>query len=580
MYKKCLLFSLFLLMAAGGKHLFASGIQVSGTTVTTNDDKTSAQVKFSLEWDHSWRLETSANSPSNWDAAWVFIKYRTLPGDDWNHAYISTTEADHKMPGNASFSLGNAIAVVGGVNTTVNVGAFIYRKETGNGTIAFQDIELNWDFGKNGLTGGEQVEVCVLATEMVYIPSTAFWVGDYTSAGRFTRNQSRAAAAYGGDVPFQIAAANPTHTGYFSNYWNIRGTTNTTYDALRNGLYNNCISSMSTPLMPTPDDISYGTTTRVSNASNLSTWTNYASAINTGFPKGFSAFYCMKYEITQGEYVQFLNKNTVAVKNAGTYFQGSVATAGRYAISKVNGTGTADVPAVYELSTATAAYLPCNYLNTNDITAWLIWAGLRPMTELEFEKACRGSEAIPSTAALRPQYAWGTVNITNASGFSNHGGANEAPSNNANCNVAKNVGTTTTIAGGTNTDTNGPMRAGGFATAVSSREKAGATYYGIMEMSGNLWERCITVGHANGRAFTGAHGNGEIGVGTTPDLPLLNTSGTTGGWPAVNAAGLGFRGGSYLDTQDRARISDRYFINVVGTTRSPAFGGRGVRTAP
>jgi formylglycine-generating enzyme required for sulfatase activity len=245
----------------------------------------------------------------------------------------------------------------------------------------------------------------------------------------------------------------------------------------------------------------------------------------------------------------------------------------------MDGTGTSVVPAVYELANPAAAYLPCNYLGTKDITAWLIWAGLRRMTELEFEKACRGPVAIP--AIDRGQYAWGSVNISNTANFANKGGANEAPLNpDGNCAVATTAGTG--IGGGTNSNLDGPMRSGGFATPVSSREKAGATYWGVMEMSGNLWERCITVGTDLGRLFQGAvntpnvangHGNGDTGVGTTPNLPI------GGAWPGVGGAGLGFRGGSYLDEAARARISDRMFINHnATTTRHQSFGGRGVRS--
>ncbi|MDR2037410.1 MAG: formylglycine-generating enzyme family protein [Bacteroidales bacterium] len=569
MVKKYLFF--FLLFLVGGFPLFGSGIQVLNTEVTTNADKKSAQVKFSLTWDHSWRLEVAANSPSNYDAAWVFIKYRTLPGDNWNHAYISTTAGNHKVPDNALLSLGNSVAVVSGTNTTVGVGAFIYRKEPGNGTIAFTDVELNWDFGKNGLTGGEQVEVCVLATEMVYIPQGAFLLGDYTSDGHFTINRSNLTTnSARADAPFTVSAE--TVPGNFSNAWiYYNSTSNQTYRQSLQAM----LSSHNTVKPVTPDNA--GTTSLTNHviaSSNANYFTTaYYTAIPGAYPKGFRAFYCMKYEITQGEYVQFLNKNLVSVKNAGTYHYSGTA-AGRYAITKKTGTGTADNPAEYELSSATAAYLPCNYLNTNDIYAWLIWAGLRPMTELEFEKVCRGTEAVPGTASLRPQYAWGSTTINNTSNFSNKGMSNEAPSNaTGNCAVATAAGTTTTVGGGTNANIDGPLRAGAFATPVSSREKSGGSYYGVMEMSGNLWERCISIGIQLGRTFAGGHGNGEIGIGTTPDLPI------SGGWPGVTGAGLGFRGGSYLDQAARARISDRYFINNVGTARSPAVGGRGVRTA-
>ena len=551
-----------LLLTAFSAKVFASGIQVLSTTVTTNDDKKSATVKFSLIWDHSWRLE---EGPANWDAAWVFIKFRTMPGDNWNHAYIKA--AGSEMPSNASFKIGNSIAVVGGVNTTVGVGAFIFRKEPGNGTVSFVDCELYWDFVQNGLTGGEQVEVCVLATEMVYIPQGAFSLGDYTSDGRFKYNTSQTSNTTTPAAEQAYSIASATSAPYFSN---AHMYTNQTSSAYVNPI-NTVKGYLASVISPSPDDQSTQARTNLYN--NTGTTAN-GSIIHANFPRGFNAFYCMKYEITQGEYLQFLNKNLDTVRNAGTYhFSGEAV--GRYSIQKRVGTGTANVPAEYELANPSSAFLPCNYLSTKDITAWLIWAGLRPMTELEFEKICRGTGPIPGGASLQPQYAWGSVNISPAAGFTNKGNANEAPSNSTG-NSAVTTTAGTAIGSGTNTNLDGPMRSGGFATPVSSREKAGATYYGVMEMSGNLWERCISVGLDAGRAFQGAivagHGNGETGPAANPDLPI------GGGWPAVTGVGLGFRGGSYLDGAARARISDRMFINLNNTSRHQSFGGRGVRS--
>ena len=546
MFKKYLT-CVLLLVAISGTKLFASGIQVLNTTVTTNADKKSAQVKFSLTWDHSWRL---SDGPQNWDAAWVFIKYRTLPGDNWYHAFIRNDST--RMPSNASHNIGNSVAVVGGVNTTVGVGAFIYRKDPGNGTIQFVDCEIQWDFERNGLTGGEQVEVCVLATEMVYIPQGAFSLGDQTSQNHFRRN-----AAYWAGIPYPIgseAAVNMSNSPYSSN--------SSGYTSTRDAVHSTGIAT---------GGIADDWPTANANGQVV--------ALPAGYPKGFAAFYCMKYEITQGEYVQFLNKNLVTVKNGGYYAVDTVppTPTGRYSIRRKPGTGTLDFPAEYEFVNPSAAYLPCNFLGTKDIMAWLIWAGLRPMSEFEYEKICRGPAAIPGTVTLRPQYAFGSINLSPAAGFVNKGMANEAPSNlTGNAAVATADGTLTAAGGGLNTALDGPMRSGGFATPVSSREKAGATYYGVMEMSGNLWERAVTTGNAAGRAFLGsvaAHGNGSTGPGLNPDLPI------GGGWPPVNAAGLGFRGGSYLDTHLRARISDRQFININNPARHISFGGRGVRTA-
>ena len=159
-----------------------------------------------------------------------------------------------------------------------------------------------------------------------------------------------------------------------------------------------------------------------------------------------------------------------------------------------------------------------------DGAAYADWAGLRPMTELEFEKACRGNQT-----PVPDEFAWGTTSITAATGISNDGAANEVPSNaGANCAVGFGAGI------------NGPLRVGSFATSSSTREQAGASFYGIMELSGNLWERPVTIGNVGGRLFTGTLGDGSLsaaGNATNGDWPGINAGEVTG------ASGSGFRGG-------------------------------------
>jgi hypothetical protein len=122
----------------------------------------------------------------------------------------------------------------------------------------------------------------------------------------------------------------------------------------------------------------------------------------------------------------------------------------------------------------------------------------------------------------------------------------------------------------------GPMRVGAFAAASTTRAQAGSTYYGIMEMSGNLWERTVTVDHATGRAFTGAHGNGTLSTSGYADIstwPGYVTSEVTGD------AGSGFRGGSGGDDV-RLYVSDRFSASELVSGRFPNHGFRGVRTKP
>jgi formylglycine-generating enzyme required for sulfatase activity len=187
--------------------------------------------------------------------------------------------------------------------------------------------------------------------------------------------------------------------------------------------------------------------------------------IPSAFPKGYNAFCCMKYEISQQGYVDLLNSLTQTQANTRKY----TSTSFRYAITG----GTAGSYAT------TNPHVACNYLSWADVAAYLDWSGLRPMTELEFEKSCRGTlPAVPN------EYAWGNTLIASSIYTLSNSGAN-------NENIATNYSTSLGNAAYslTNSSFNVPMRVGIFAGNVlnSGRVTSGATYYGIMEMSGNLW---------------------------------------------------------------------------------------------
>jgi hypothetical protein len=173
------------------------------------------------------------------------------------------------------------------------------------------------------------------------------------------------------------------------------------------------------------------------------------------------------------------------------------------------------------------------------------------MTELEYEKSCRGNQ---NPAAN--EFAWGNTSATALSGLSNASNMSETASNTSS-NIAYN-----------NSFTTGPVRTGIFATGSTSRATSGSGYYGNMELSGNLWERVVTLGNATGRTFSGVHGNGTLTSGGASDVS---------GWPA--AAGTGWKGGSWLNTTtNSATTSDRAQAANTDNTRAADAGGRGVRT--
>jgi hypothetical protein len=82
---------------------YCSDVSVSNISVGTPNQATgNVDVSFDISWTNSWR---TSSAPYNWDAAWVFIKYR-VNGGAWNHARLN--ETGHTIPGNAAVTVGLA----------------------------------------------------------------------------------------------------------------------------------------------------------------------------------------------------------------------------------------------------------------------------------------------------------------------------------------------------------------------------------------------------------------------------------------------------------------------------------------
>jgi formylglycine-generating enzyme required for sulfatase activity len=265
------------------------------------------------------------------------------------------------------------------------------------------------------------------------------------------------------------------------------------------------------------------------------------------FPKGYKGFYIMKTEISEGLYTDFYNNLTTNQK-----------------ASRVAGSSAGQYKAV-------------NNINWWDLAAFCDFFALRPMTEMEYEKAARGK-----ASRVANEYAWGSTSITACSGLTNGGATSEVCSGPA----------------GANTNWDGVMgnaaRVGMFATASSTREQAGASYYGVLDLTGNVWEMVVSVGHSTGRLFQGTHGDGRVstassyeGNATNSDWPGWDFLNPTRGLDDVNTLrGVGMKGGgAETYTEANGEISDRE--EAANWSRLNSYdgmdfevGGRCVRTAP
>lgn len=241
-----------------------------------------------------------------------------------------------------------------------------------------------------------------------------------------------------------------------------------------------------------------------------------------------------------------------------------------------NGSYRHTISGTYGSYSASVPDRACNYLQWADGLAYADWAGLRPMTELEFEKICRG----PETAGI--EYAWGNTSIANYAYTLSNDGQPNATVSNAASDPTGNASYSTTDG-----SIDGPLRCGIFATSTSTRAEAGASYYGVMEMSGNLWERPVTVAKyayngstwdATGAGdFDGQHGDGSLtgtGFADVTNWPSLTaTSGYT-------ALGAGFRGDSWYSDATYLHVSYRHYAASTYANRYYDYGFRCGRSAP
>ncbi len=122
--------------------------------------------------------------------------------------------------------------------------------------------------------------------------------------------------------------------------------------------------------------------------------------------------------------------------------------------------------------------------------------------------------------------------------------------------------------------------------------ETGASYYGIMELSGNLREMIVSLFSNAGVTYTGLHGDGELenrGFANTDYWPGIdsnwNVNSASGAYTTVGVvagAGIAARGGYYSNYQYYLEVSDRQFAygHTLYLIRSKDSGGRMVRTAP
>jgi hypothetical protein len=315
-------------VAARGDNLRIEGVQaVPGPAGT-------AILSFDIDWEHSWR------HGSFHDAAWVFFKVRPDPAGDWQPVRLKADRVLNPTGYGTAEGTPLEFIVPGGADGLC--GVFIRRSDEGAGPVATRRVSVVWDAAATrGLPADLRVPLAGFGIEMVYVAEGPFLLG---SGGNECNRFHAAVAAGQPQTAYLVAGRGPIPTGRQPGRLWATGFA--------------------------PED---------------------GGAIPTEFPGGYGAFYCMKRLITQGNYADFLNHLPEAEARKRFYPDGHghwIDRAGEPPNTHYAASGRP--PSPWFGRRASQRDQSCPWLSWADGAAFAAWSGLRPLTELEHEKACRG----------------------------------------------------------------------------------------------------------------------------------------------------------------------------------------------
>lgn len=426
-----------------------------------------------VSWEAAW------HTARNHDAVWLFVKLRQQHRSE---SSVLVAASGHETLAAYGNSPRSALFQV----PSDRRGVFVAPPKPHRGVVSWK-IKLRLDetslrnYNFNDVTFGS-----VYGVEMVYVPEGPFYEGDADTTAH------REAAAYEAVTkqPLLIASENEIGVGTQPGNLYYRVDQTPEYRGDQRG--------------PIPAE----------------------------YPKGFRAFYVMKYELTQGQYADFLNSIYEQYTNVRANFGGRLYRQLRGTIGLENGRYLAQKPRE-----------PLNFVSWDDGCAFADWACLRPMTELEYVKASRGPQR-PAPG----DYPWGTSLKAKLNRFFNDSGE-----------LVVGAG----LAESQLTD--------------ETKELFGGSYFWVMDLATGYWERVVGYGHEQGRNFKGTHGDGRLSAGGEA---------TNDDWPRNHTGGVGYKGGGYYQPNMRAGafvpnspVGYRPFAAWAEGPRAEGYGFRCVRTA-
>lgn len=271
------------------------------------------------------------------DATWVFFKVRAEGSSDWQHVRLAADKVMNPT-GYGCTEANVPIDLMVPAGEDGFTGMFIRSADHCPGTtLNARGVTAVWDFTANeGITKDTKVEMRAFAFRMIYVPKGPFTVG---SGGHEMYGFYQYTDGKQDTQPYTVSGAGPIPTGMQEGQLWARGSE--------------------------PED---------------------GGEIPATFPNGYAAFYCMASPVDGAPYAAYLNMLPAAVADKRFFIDAVLGRSGKSPNYIYSGSYRQKSNGIWGLS----------YL---DGALFSAWAGLRPMTEFEYEKALRGfREPVPDEA--------------------------------------------------------------------------------------------------------------------------------------------------------------------------------------
>ncbi|HYE56028.1 MAG TPA: SUMF1/EgtB/PvdO family nonheme iron enzyme, partial [Chitinophagaceae bacterium] len=289
----------------------ATDISITGVEWIRDPQRQEYAVKFTISWDNAW------NNNRNYDAAWVVVKYESPAYRVAGYRHANLLANRHAMLINHVAGSPSPVFEVPEDRT----GLFIYTSSAYRGRVSWT-VQVSLDtaiLSDRNFAPNDRL-LSVHAMEMVYIPEGAFTLGDPDTAAyrNYSLFSSDGTGKPGGLYKINAEKADiPVGTAAGNLYYHVQ-----------------------TPLYQG----------------------DQKGTIPAAFPKGHQAFYIMKYELQQGQYVSFLNCISAASTQQRANFGGKLYYEQRGTIKIDNDRYIAGSPK-----------RPCNFISWDDACAYADW---------------------------------------------------------------------------------------------------------------------------------------------------------------------------------------------------------------